>query len=101
MSRASPLLSKSLLGHELLLSHSCNDFVDNEYLHAYVLDRSLRVLESYLKYCTNGSREEGGEHSINKNYMVHLQERSLGALNVDMFYLLLQDMIRQRSMDQV
>ena len=99
MTRASPLLSKSLMENDLLLSNNFNDFVDNEYLHVYVLDRSLRVSESYLKYCS--SREERGEVSMSKNYMVCRQECSLGDLNIDIFYLLLQDMIRQRTLDQV
>ena len=123
-SRVCSLLAPSLIQNEILQLKNIDEFHNVEYVHAYVLDRCVRALELLLKY-TN----KNGENSLNKNnensqniqlddnnynnnyskekehsskyLLIQAQEQSLSGLNVDLFFLLLQDMIRQRTLDQV
>lgn len=78
-------------------SHS---FENHDYLHAYVLDRSVKCLESILKSERIG---ESSTHTNGTNIGAgnqHSKEHSLTVLNKDLFYLLLANMIQQRNNEE-
>lgn len=109
--RASALLCSTLFNNDLLRLKGKQKFKNLTYFHSHVLNRTVLTLQHVLKFSsqrsnimtmtmtTRNSNGVGAEDSSRK--LIESEERSLELLNDDVFFLLLQDMILQRSNEEV
>ena len=104
--RASALLCSTLSTNNLLHLKGKQKFKNQNYYHAHVLNRTVLTLQNVLKYSNQHSgsvtsHNHKNDEECSLGNLMQSEECSLEMLNDDVFYLLLQDMVQQRSKDEV
>lgn len=103
--RASALLCSTLFNNDLLHLKGKQEFKNLTYFHAHVLNRTVLTLQNVLKYSNQKSNilplyDKSAERDSSGSSM-QSEEQFVEMLNDDVFFLLLQDMVLQRSNEEV